>query len=84
VRLFVGPRFSQLLHNPGSSWISRHAETQNLSPVVAYDEEAIQNAKRERRHGEEVHGCDGFTMVPKERQPMLGRIWSSRESPQAS
>jgi hypothetical protein len=41
VRLFVGPRFSQLLRNPESIGVSRHIEVQDLSPVMTDDEEAI-------------------------------------------
>jgi hypothetical protein len=41
VRLFVAPRFSQLLHNPESIGISRNIEVQDLAPVVADDEKAI-------------------------------------------
>jgi hypothetical protein len=40
VRLLVGPCFSQLLHNPESSGISRHIEVQDLSPVMADGEKA--------------------------------------------
>ena len=35
--------------------ISRHIEMQDLSPVVADDEKAVQNTERERWHGEEIH-----------------------------
>jgi hypothetical protein len=30
---------------------------------VRNDEEAVQHAKGERRHGEEIHRCDGLTMI---------------------
>jgi hypothetical protein len=52
VRLLVGPSFSQLLCNPKSIGISRHIEMQDLPPVVADDEKAVQNTKRERWDGE--------------------------------
>jgi len=80
----VRPCLHQLLNNPESIRISRHVETQNLSPVMAYDKEAIQNAKRERRHCEEVHGRNCLAMVPEEYQPAFGGIWSSRDSPKPS
>jgi hypothetical protein len=35
MRLFEGPRFSQLLRNPESIGISRHIEVQDLASVVA-------------------------------------------------
>ena len=65
VRLFEGPCFSQLLHNPKSIRISRHIEVQDLTPVVADDEKTVQNTKRERWDGEEVHGGYRFPMVSK-------------------
>jgi hypothetical protein len=63
-----------LLHNPKSLGISRLIEVQDLSPVVADDEKAVQNTKRERWDGEEVHGGNRFPMVSKKGQPSLGRI----------
>ena len=75
MRLFVGPCFSQLLHNPKSIGISRHPEVQDLTSVVADDEKAVENAKRERRDGEEVHRRNGLAMVPEKRQPSLHRMW---------
>ena len=40
-------RFSQLLYYPKCVGISRHIEMQDLPPVVADDEKAVQNTKRE-------------------------------------
>ncbi len=84
MRLFVGPRFSQLLCNPESIGISRHIEVQDLTPVVTNDEKAIQNTKRERWDCEEVHRSDCLAMIPEERQPSLRGIWISRGSPNPS
>jgi hypothetical protein len=84
VRLSVGPRFSQLLHNPESIRISRHTETQNLPSVMAYDKEAIQYPEGDRRYREEVHGCNRLAMVPQKRQPPLDGIGWSRDSPKPS
>src|SRR5450755_412456 len=84
VRRDVRPSLPQLLNDPESVGISGHVETQNLSPVVADHKEAIQNAKRERRHGEEVHGRNCLAMVSQERQPAFGGIWSSRDSSKPS
>jgi hypothetical protein len=84
VRLFVGPRFSQLLCHPKSIGISRHIEVQDLTPVVADNEKAIQNTKGERWDGKEVHRSNGFPMIPEERQPSLCRIWISRSAPNPS
>jgi hypothetical protein len=73
-----------LLHNPKSIGISRHIEVQDLTPVVADDEKAVQNTKRERWDGEEVHCSNGLAMVSEERQPSLHGIWTSRGSPDPS
>jgi hypothetical protein len=40
-----------LLYNPKCMGISRHIEMQDLPPVVADDEKAVQNSKRERWDG---------------------------------
>ncbi len=52
--------------------------------VVADDEKAIQNTKRERWDGEKVHRSNGLTMVSEEHQPSLHRVWISRGSPDPS
>ena len=64
--------------------ISRHIEMQDLTPVVADDEKAVQNTKRERWDGEKVHRRNGLAMVSEERQPLLDGIWISRGSPDPS
>src|SRR5256885_13298953 len=64
--------------------ISRHIEVQDLTPVVADDEKAVQNTKSERWDGEKVHRSNGLTMVSEERQPSLHRVWISRASPDPS
>ena len=84
MRLFVGPSFSQLLRNSKSIGISRHIEMQDLTPVMADDEKAVQNTKRERWDGEEVHGGNRFPMVSNKGQPSLGWIWISWGSPDPS
>jgi hypothetical protein len=84
VWLFVGPCFSQLLSNLKSIGISRHIEMQDLTPVVADDEKAVQNTKSERWDGEKVHRSNGLAMVSKERQPSLHGVWISRGSPDPS
>src|SRR5438477_11657410 len=58
--------------------ISRHIEVQDLTPVVADDEKAVQNTKSERWDGERVHRSNGLAMVSEERQPSLHRVWISR------
>jgi hypothetical protein len=73
-------RFSQLLDYPKPMGISRHIEMQDLTPVVADYEKAVQNAKRERWDGEKVHRRDGLAMVSEEREPLLDGISISRGS----
>jgi hypothetical protein len=73
-------RFSQLLDDPQSIGISCHIEVQDLTPVVANDKKAVQNTKRERWDGEEVHRRNGFAMVSEERQPSLHELWISRST----
>ena len=64
--------------------ISRHIEMQDLTPVVADAEKAVQNTKRERWDGEKVHRRNALAMVSEERQPVLDGIWISRGSPDPS
>jgi hypothetical protein len=44
----------------------------NAPPVMRNDEEAVENAEGERRHGEEVHCGNGFAVVAQERRPTAG------------
>jgi len=44
-----------------------HIEVQDLTPVVPDNEKAVQNTKRERWDGEEVHRSNGLAMVSEER-----------------
>jgi hypothetical protein len=53
---------------------------QDLPPVVADDEKAVQNTKRERWDGEEIHCSNDLAMVSEECQPSLHGIWISRSS----
>src|SRR6516225_4973274 len=84
VRLLVGPCFSQLLDYPKRMGISRNIAMQDLAPVVANDEKAVQNTKRERWDGEKVRRRNGLAMVSEERQPLLDGIRISRGSPDSS
>jgi hypothetical protein len=69
---------------PKEHGISRHIEMQDLTPVVADDEKAVQNTKRERWDGEEVYRRNGLAIVSEERQPSLHGIWISRSLPDPS
>src|SRR6516165_8138464 len=64
--------------------ISRHIAMQDLTPVVADNEKAVQHTKRECWDGEKVHRSNGLAMVSEERQPLLDGICISRGSPDPS
>jgi hypothetical protein len=55
-----------------------HVELQNTPPVVSDDKETIKDAKRERRHCEEIHCSNRFTMIFQKRHPSLRRLGISR------
>jgi hypothetical protein len=59
-----------------------HIEVKDAPPIMRNDEEAEENAEVERRHGEEVHRGNCFTVVAKERRPTLCRFgpWRSPKS----
>ena len=65
-------------------WDFVSIEMQDLTPVVADDEKALQNTKSERWDGEKAHRRNGLAMVSEERQPSLPRVWISRGSPDPS
>jgi hypothetical protein len=44
---------------------------QNPPPVMGDDEEAIEHAESQRRHGEEVHRGNRFSVVIQESSPTL-------------
>ena len=69
---------AQLLTHPGAGWMSGHIEMKNSPPVMGDDEEAIENAKGECWHGEEVHGGDGFAVVGEKCRPTLRRFGVTR------
>src|SRR5271166_2851550 len=69
VWLFVPPSFAQLQYDPQGVWLTGYIAVQNLPPIVADDEEAVQNSEGQHRHSEEIHGSDGFTMVAEKSQP---------------
>src|SRR6266446_7676863 len=60
--------------------IARHIEMQDLTPIVADDEKAVQNTKSERWDGEKVHRSNSLAVVAEERQPSLHWVRISRGS----
>jgi hypothetical protein len=59
----------------------RHIEVQNTPPVMSNDEEAIENAKGDRRYGEEIHRGNCFTMIAQKCHPSLSWLGTPRHSP---
>jgi hypothetical protein len=53
---------------------------QDVPPIMADDEEAVEHAEHDRWHREEIHGRNRFPMVSKEGPPALGRVRISRRS----
>ena len=45
---------------------------EDLAPIMAEDEEAVQEVEGEGGNCEEVHGRDGFAMITKKGPPTLG------------
>src|SRR5215831_13523410 len=54
---------------PGRYWhrLGGHPKPQDLPPAVAYDQQTIEQSKRDCRHDEEVHCDNAIRMVAKER-----------------
>src|SRR5713226_8777574 len=74
--LFPTACFRDLICDPFRSGVSCDAKPQNLSSAVPHDQQSIEQAKRDRRHDEQIHRRDAVGMVMKKRLPALRR-WSS-------
>jgi hypothetical protein len=61
--LVVQKGLAQLLRDPRTTWVPGDAEMKNPSPVMRDHKEALEHAKRKRRHGEEIHCRNCFTVV---------------------
>jgi len=59
----------------------RHVEMQDTPPVMRNNEEAVEDAEGEGRHGEEIHGRNRFTVVGQECRPPLCGFGNSRSLP---
>jgi hypothetical protein len=53
-------------------------EMQDTTAIMADDEEAIKHAERDSRNREEVHRCDGFSMITQKGEPAFGNFSVSR------
>src|SRR5712675_1848749 len=74
--LFPTACFRDLICDPFRSGVSCDAKPQNLSSAVPHDQQSIEQAKRDRRHDEQIHRRDAIGMVMKKRLPALRR-WPS-------
>jgi len=71
---------AELLNDPCACWMPGHVELQNAPPVVSDDKETIKNAKRERRHCEEIHCGDHLAVIVQKCCPSLCRLRISGRS----
>ena len=76
----VGKCFAQLLRNPHAARMAGEAPTQDASPVMRNDEEAVQHTKSQRRYGEEIHCGNRFPMIAQKGRPSLCRFRTPRRS----
>ena len=58
----------------------RDIQMEDPSTTMIDHEEAIQHAKRQCGHGEEIHGHDGVAVIAKEGNPALGGAVGTREA----
>ena len=58
--------------------MTRDIAVQNASSIMPNQKEDIQHVERECRHREEVHGGDGFAMIPQKGEPALPWFVGSR------
>ncbi|MGD0734483.1 MAG: hypothetical protein ABR976_05020 [Terracidiphilus sp.] len=73
-RRVVGESLAQLLNNPCAGKMSGHIAVEYPPPVMRNDEEAVENAKRERRQGEEIHRGDSVSMIAQPGCPSFRRL----------
>jgi hypothetical protein len=76
--IIESPSFAQLQYNPEGVRLPGHVAVENLPPIVADDEEAIEHTESDGWNREEVHRGDGFPMVSKEREPSFCHFGISR------
>src|SRR5450432_4305173 len=75
--LFPTACFRDLICDPFCSGVICDAKPQNLSSAVPHDQQSIEQAKRDRRHDEQIHRRDAVGMVMKKRLPALQWWFSS-------
>ena len=62
----------------------RYVAMQNLAPLVLDDKEAIQHSEPHGRHGEEIEGSDGLTVIFEKGEPLLAGITVPNDTTQIS
>src|ERR1017187_5123385 len=72
---------AQLLCDPNTARMPGKVAVQDAPPVMGDDEEAIEHAEGQRRHGEEVHRSNRFTVILQERRPSFCRLRDPRRLP---
>ena len=60
----------------------RDIEMENLASAVFDNEKAVQHAKSQSRHGEEVHGRDDVSVIAEESRPELAGVVGRRPVPE--
>src|SRR4029077_17701792 len=75
--LFPPACFRDLICDPFCCWMRCDAATQNMSPAVRYDQQSIEQAKRDCRHDEHIHRSDPISVIADKGSPALGRRVSS-------
>ena len=71
-------RLPELLHDPTARRVLGDVEVQDASTVVTDDEEAVEQAERDRWQGEKVHRGNRFPVVSQKRKPTLDWLGISR------
>jgi len=70
--LVIRKGLAQLLRDPRTTWVvPSDVEMKNTTPLMRDHKEAVEHAKRKRRHGEEIHRRNRFTVVVLECRPSL-------------
>ena len=60
----------------------RDIQMEDSSTTVLDHEEAIQHAKRQCGHGEEIHGYDDVAVIAKESNPALAGVVGRGQAPE--
>jgi hypothetical protein len=70
----VGKGLTQLLDDPRAGRVLGDAAAQDSAAIMRDYEEAVQDAKSQRRHSKEVHCSNGFTVIAQKCCPPFYRL----------